>query len=100
MEIKDELLRGFFFTGLGKEITPERMKEAEKNVCQILPPCLKKAVTAKNGCSKVAKEISNTYFGGKSFDSSLLNFVNVSMLDGLICIRACHRQIRYSPSAL
>jgi len=67
------------FPALGKPFTPEMMRETERNVCKILPAALREAVIAKNGCPEVAQLIRDAYFDGKHFDSSIMNFVYVSI---------------------
>jgi len=90
------------FTGLGKEVN-EAIREAEKNVCVILPEALKKPIVAKNRCKQVARQIKDAYFDGKPFNSSVQSFVYVSIqvlrlvpsLDETrnILLKYCHRVV-------
>jgi len=56
------------------------MDNVEKNVCQIIPKVfegLRESIEERNECQKVAEEIRNTYFDGKPFNSSMMNYLHV-----------------------
>jgi len=70
-------------TGIGKDKIPEdighSIEEVEKDFCRILSGELKKGISARDDCSKIANQVREVYYDGKPFDSSLQSFLHVSL---------------------